>query len=64
METDGMSQKEKSTYFRNKVSGTIRAFGSRSKYAEHDWSVGAFPNTVVKDVCRYSTTIYYVLLYY
>ena len=52
METDGMSQKEKSAYFRAKVSSTITAFSTTSNYAEHDWSVGSLPNTAVKDVCR------------
>ena len=53
LEINEMNQTEKSAYFRQKVSGTIKAIHTKSKYAEHEWSVGAFPNAVVNGVCRY-----------
>ena len=52
LETDGMTQREKTAYMKRKVQGTIKSFSQTTRYADHEWLVGEIPGTVIRDVCR------------
>lgn len=52
LETDGMTQREKTKYMMVKVQGTIKCFHQTSRYTDHDWCVGDVRGAIIRHVCR------------